>query len=40
MEREHSIFVELDVASTATMGPRGEPHDDFSGQDLPGLTVD
>jgi hypothetical protein len=40
MNREPSIFVELDVASHATMGPMGEPQDQFSGQDRPGLTDD
>lgn len=40
MEREATTFVELDVASTATMGPKGEPEDQFAGQDMPGLTHD
>jgi hypothetical protein len=40
MERQDTTLVELDVASKATMGPKGEPQDQFAGQDRPGLTDD
>jgi hypothetical protein len=40
MERNNHALVELAVASTSTMGPKGEPQDQFAGQDLPGLTHD
>lgn len=39
MERDDDV-IELDVASTATMGPGGEPVDEFAGRDPIGLTDD
>jgi len=40
MERERTIIIEIDKASTATQGALGDPIDDFSGQVMTGLTRD
>jgi hypothetical protein len=39
MEREDDV-IELGTASVETMGPGGQPADEFLGQDQTGLTDD
>lgn len=40
LNEQRDELIELEVASTATMGPGGEPLDEFAGQERIGLTDD